>query len=97
MHPFWEKRRPRLAPTLYSFPRPEFNPWRYPLAEGTPLFRLWTAAKTAKFWVLTRLLRLCRHPALARRLWSGWQVGHCVSVPVLCRMDFPVFGIKMLL
>ena len=52
------------------------NPWRYPLAENTHLFRLWTAAKNAKFWTLATLLHMFGYTAMARRLWGGWQVKH---------------------
>ena len=75
VHPFWETRRPKLVPTLHHFPRPEFNPWRYPLAEDTPLFKIWTMAKSFKFWVLSSLLQLFGQKQLAQRLWSGWKVG----------------------
>ena len=73
VYPFWKDRRPRFAPTLHKFDKPHFSPWRYPLAEHTPLFRMWTAAKTCKFWALSCLLHLAGRPRLAAQLWRGWQ------------------------
>ena len=42
--------------------------------QDTPLFKMWTAAKTAKFWVLALLLQLAGRKRLGEKLWNGWQV-----------------------
>ncbi|KAK9806489.1 hypothetical protein WJX73_002497 [Symbiochloris irregularis] len=73
VYPFWQTRRPKFVPTMHTFPKPEYSPWRYPLAESTILFKTWTAAKTFKFWALSHVLDLAGYKDNARQLWKGWQ------------------------
>ncbi|KAK9791370.1 hypothetical protein WJX73_001101 [Symbiochloris irregularis] len=73
--PYWGARKPWYVRSLHQAVR---TPWRFPLAQDTPLFRAWTAAKTCKFWALACMLTLMGQQRKALQITKGWQVT-CLS------------------
>lgn len=71
--PYWNSRKPWYVRSLHQ---PIRTPWRYPLAEHTPLFRLWTLAKGWKYWALSCALSLIGQQRKALQVSKGWQVGN---------------------
>ncbi|KAK9791374.1 hypothetical protein WJX73_003514 [Symbiochloris irregularis] len=83
--PYWGARKPWYVRSLHQAVR---TPWRFPLAQDTPLFRAWTAAKTCKFWALACMLTLMGQQRKALQITKGWQACMLYNTE---KLDFHLF------
>lgn len=75
--PYWGARKPWYVRSLHQAVH---DPWRFPLVEGTPLFRAWVLAKSLKFWALSSMLSLIGQKRRALQVTKGWKVGQKIGI-----------------
>ena len=80
---YWSADPAPLRLTLGGYPRMDDGHPPVGLCDSSWSFWAWTGLAQAKFWILSRLLRLCGQGHFATRLWNGWQVSFWCSAQPL--------------
>ncbi len=74
MSRYWSVDPAPLRLTLGGYPRMDDGHPPVGLSDSSWSFAFWTGVAQAKFWILSRLLRLMGQSHFANKLWNGWQV-----------------------